>query len=71
MRCGNSSRTDVPWTSGRSNLKLSSAVAAWSVTIIAFCLGLFIGAENSPKGRFKVPFLLGHHYRHLIHHAYR
>ena len=36
------------------------SVAAWSVTIIAFCLGIFIGAENSPKGRFEVPFLSGH-----------
>jgi hypothetical protein len=44
-------------------------VAAWSVTIIAFWLGLFICAENSPKGRFQVPFLSGHHYRHLTHHA--
>jgi hypothetical protein len=43
------------------------SVAAWSVTIIAFCLGLFIGAENSPKGRFKVPFLSGHH--RLVHHT--
>jgi hypothetical protein len=44
------------------------SVAAWSVTIIAFCLGLLTGAENSPKGRFKVPFLSGHH-KHLMHHT--
>ena len=44
------------------------SIAAWSVVIIAFCLGILIGAENSPKGRFKVPFLSGHH-SHLMHHT--
>lgn len=42
--------------------------AAWALTITAFCLGIFVGAENTMHGRFKVPFLSGHH-RHLIHHA--
>jgi hypothetical protein len=33
-------------------------VAAWAapLTISAFCLGLFIGAENTSKGQFRVPF---------------
>ena len=44
------------------------SIAAWSVVIIAFCLGILIGAENSPKGRFNIPFLSGHH-RHLVHHT--
>ena len=44
------------------------SVAAWALTITAFCLGLFVGAENSPKGNFKVPFLTSHH-RHLVHHT--
>jgi hypothetical protein len=26
-------------------------------------------AENTAHGKFKVPFLSGHHYRHLIHHT--
>jgi len=43
------------------------SITAWSVVIIAFCLGILIGAENSPKGRFKVPFLSGHH--RLVHHT--
>jgi len=49
------------------------SVAAWvaPLTISAFCLGLFIGAENTTKGRFKVPFLSAHHHRHLAHHASR
>ena len=42
--------------------------AAWAFTITAFCLGLFLGAENTTNGRLKVPFLSGHHHRHLIHH---
>jgi hypothetical protein len=48
-------------------------VAAWvaPLTISAFCLGLFIGVENTTKGRFKVPFLSAHHHRHLAHHASR
>jgi hypothetical protein len=41
--------------------------AAWAFTISAFCIGLFVGAENTTHGRFKVPFLSGHHHRHLIH----
>jgi hypothetical protein len=41
--------------------------AAWALTITAFCLGIFVGAENTMHGRFKVPFLSGHH--HLIHHT--
>lgn len=43
--------------------------AAWAFAISAFCLGLFVGAENTTHGRFKVPFLSGHHHRHLIHHT--
>jgi hypothetical protein len=43
--------------------------AAWAFTISAFCLGLFVGAENTTHGRFKLPFLWGHHHRHLIHHT--
>ena len=43
-------------------------VAAWALTITAFCLGIFVGVENSTHGRFKVPFLSGHN-RHLIHHT--
>ncbi len=45
-------------------------VAAWAapLTISAFCLGLFIDAENTTKGRFRVPFLSSHHHRpHLAH----
>jgi hypothetical protein len=44
-------------------------VAAWTFTIGAFSLGLFVGAENTTHGRFKVPFLSGHHHLHLIHHT--
>ena len=33
--------------------------AGWAVAISAFCLGLFVGAENTTHGRFKVPFLSG------------
>ena len=44
------------------------SVGAWALAITAFCLGLFAGAENSPKGRFNVPFLSSHH-RHLLHHT--
>jgi len=36
--------------------------ASWAFTISVFCLGLFIGAENTSHGRFKVPFLSGHHH---------
>jgi hypothetical protein len=46
-------------------------VAVWAapLTISAFCLGLFIGAENTSKGRFKVPFLSHHMHRpHLVAH---
>ena len=42
--------------------------ATWALAITAFCVGIFIGAENTMHGRFKVPFLSGHHHRHLIHH---
>ena len=44
-------------------------VAAWAFTISAFCLGLFVGAENTTHGRFKVPFLSDHHHRHFTHHT--
>ena len=46
-------------------------VAAWvaPLTISAFCLGLFVGAEYTTKGKFRMPFLSGHHHRHLVHHA--
>jgi hypothetical protein len=27
------------------------------------------GAEYTTKGRFRMPFLSGHHHRHLVHHA--
>ena len=42
------------------------SAVAWTVAISAFCLGLFTGAENSAKGRFKVPFLSSHHHRHFL-----
>jgi hypothetical protein len=42
---------------------------AWAFTISAFCLGLFVGAENTTHGRFKVPFLSDHHYRQFTHHT--
>jgi hypothetical protein len=45
------------------------AVLAAPHTISAFCLGLFIGAENTSKGRFRVPFLSHHMHRpHLVAH---
>jgi hypothetical protein len=46
-------------------------VAAWvaPLTISAFCLGLFVGAHYTTKGRLRFPFLSGHHHRHLVHHA--
>ena len=37
------------------------SVAVCAITITAFCIGISVGAENSPKGRFKVPFLSSHH----------
>jgi len=46
-------------------------VAAWAapLTISAFCLGLFISAENTSKGRFRVPFLTHlMHRQHLVAH---
>jgi hypothetical protein len=43
--------------------------AAWTLTISAFCLGIFVGAENTTKARFNVPFLSSHHHRHLLHHT--
>ena len=45
-------------------------VAAWvaPLAISAFCLGLFVGAENTTGGRFRVPFLSHHiHGPHLAH----
>jgi hypothetical protein len=45
-------------------------VAAWVAppAISAFCLGLFVGAENTTKGRFRVPFLSHHmHSPRLAH----
>ena len=48
----------------------SAATWAAPLAISAFCLGLFIGAENTTKGRFKVPLLSLHHtHRHLGHHT--
>ena len=46
-------------------------VAAWvaPLTVSAFCLGLFVGAHYTTKGRLRLPFLSGHHHRHLVHHA--
>ena len=35
--------------------------AAWAVAVTAFCLGIFIGAENTTQGKFKVPFPSDHH----------
>ena len=50
-------------------------VAAWvaPLTISAFCLGLYVGVENSAKGRLKLPFISTHHTHrpHLMHHAGR
>ncbi len=45
-------------------------VAAWvaPLTISAFCLGLFVGAENTTNGRFKLPVLSHHmHSPYLAH----
>ena len=45
-------------------------VAAWAapLAICTFCLGLFVGAENTTGGRFRVPFLSRHmHSPHLAH----
>jgi hypothetical protein len=47
-------------------------VAAWvaPLAIATFCLGLFIGAENTISGRFRVPFVSHHiHSPHLAHHS--
>ena len=37
-------------------------VAAWvaPLAISTFCLGLFVGAENTTRGRFSVPYLSHH-----------
>ena len=46
------------------------AVAAWvaPLAISTFCLGLFVGAENTTGGRFRVPFVSHHtHGPHLAH----
>ena len=42
-------------------------VAAWvaPLAISAFCLGLFVGAENTTGGRFRVPYHM--HSPHLAH----
>ena len=37
--------------------------------ISAFCLGIFVGAYYTTEGRLRLPFLSGHHHRHLVHHA--
>ena len=45
-------------------------VAAWvaPLAISAFCLGLFVGAENTTSGRFRVPSVSHHmHSPHLAH----
>ena len=45
-------------------------VAAWvaPLAISTFCLGLFVGAENTTRGRFSVPFVSHHmHSPHLAH----
>ena len=45
-------------------------IAAWvaPLAISAFCLGLFVGAENTTGGRFRVPYLTHHvHSPHLVH----
>jgi hypothetical protein len=46
------------------------SVAAWvaPLAIGTFCLGLYVGVENTVNGRFRVP-LLGHHIHgpHLAH----
>jgi hypothetical protein len=43
-------------------------VAAWvaPLAISAFCLGLFVGAENTTSGRFRVPSV-SQHSPHLAH----
>ena len=48
-------------------------VAAWvaPLTISAFCLGLYLGIENSAKGKFRLPFVPPPHRPHLAHHAGR
>jgi hypothetical protein len=45
------------------------SAAVWTLTISAFCLGIFVGAENTTKSRLNVPFLSSHHHRHLMHHT--
>ena len=45
-------------------------VAAWvaPLAISAFCLGLFVGAEYTTRGRVRVPYLSRHmHGPHLAH----
>ena len=45
-------------------------VAAWvaPLAIGTVCLGLFVGAENTTGGRFRVPFVSHHmHSPHLAH----
>ena len=45
-------------------------IAAWvaPLAIGTFCLGLFVGAENTTGGRFRVPFISHHmHSPHLAH----
>ena len=45
-------------------------VAAWvaPLAIGTFCLGLFVGAENTTGGRIRVPFISHHmHSPHLAH----
>ena len=45
-------------------------VATWvaPLAISAFCLGLFVGAENTTRGRFRVSFVSHHiHSPHLAH----
>ena len=47
-------------------------VAAWvaPLAIGTFCLGLFIGAENTIGGRFRVSFVSHHvHSPHLAHYS--
>ena len=45
-------------------------IAAWvaPLAIGTFCLGLFVGTENTTAGRFRVPFIAHHvHSPHLAH----
>ena len=45
-------------------------IAAWvaPLAIGTFCLGLFVDAENTTGGRFRVPFVSHHmHSPHLAH----